>query len=178
MGLPYITARASLPGTAAQTLACAVNSHAHSACTPVQISMAGRTADMPLRRSCPGQRCSCTVERPWNATRTSPQRAQELRSLTQQLSFSYAANARAAAPAHLHLTSAAGRMGDMLLRQVSGLHNWHVTRSDQAYIDLFAGRTDELVYLTAGTHPAGGVCFEADECALIGWQAAAPDAGL
>ena len=53
-------------------------------------------------------------------------------------------------PAHLHFTSAAGRMGDMLLRQLSGLQNWHVTRSEQAYIDLFSGRTDELVYLTAG----------------------------
>lgn len=41
-------------------------------------------------------------------------------------------------------------MGDMLLRQLSGLRNWHVTRSEQAYIDLFAGRADELVYLTAG----------------------------
>lgn len=39
----------------------------------------------------------------------------------------------------------------MLLRQVSGLQNWHITRSERAYIDLFAGRTDELVYLTAGT---------------------------
>ena len=45
----------------------------------------------------------------------------------------------------------------MLLRQVSGLQNWHVTRSEQAYIDLFAGRTDELVYLTAGTLQGGSV---------------------
>ena len=75
---------------------------------------------------------------------------QELRSLAQQLSFSYAANARAAVPAHLHLTSAAGRMGDTLHRQLSGLNNWHVTRTEQAYTDLFAGRTDQLVYLTAG----------------------------
>ena len=108
-------------------------------------------ADLMPRCSCSSQRYASTRPLACNGTRTSPQRAQELRSLTQQLSFSYAANARAAAPAHLHLTSAAGRMGDMLLRQVSGLKNWHVTRSEQAYIDLFAGRTNELVYLTAGT---------------------------
>ncbi|KAK9828386.1 hypothetical protein WJX81_002797 [Elliptochloris bilobata] len=74
---------------------------------------------------------------------------QELRSLAQQLSFSYAANARAAVPAHLHLTSVAGRMGEVLHRQLSGMKNWLVTRAEEPYLDQFAGRSDELVYLTA-----------------------------
>jgi len=83
--------------------------------------------------------------------------AQELRSLAQQLGFSYAANIRAAAPAHLHLTSMAGRMGDLLRRQLSGLENWAVTRSEAPYLDLFAGRTEQLVYLTAGARAAAPV---------------------
>jgi hypothetical protein len=79
--------------------------------------------------------------------------AQELRSLAQQLCFSYAANIRAAAPAHLHLTSMAGRMGALLRRQLSGLENWAVTRAEAPYLDLFAERTEQLVYLTAGAYP-------------------------
>lgn len=73
--------------------------------------------------------------------------------MAQQLSFSYAANVRAAVPAHLHLTSVAGRMGGLLRQQLSGLDKWLVTRSEEAYLDLYAGRTDQLVYLTAGTEP-------------------------
>jgi hypothetical protein len=34
-------------------------------------------------------------------------------------------------------------------QQVNGFENWHVTRSAGSYMDLFAGRESELVYLTA-----------------------------
>lgn len=44
----------------------------------------------------------------------------ELRSLCQQLSYSYAANIRAEQPCHLHLLGCKGEVKEQLERQISG----------------------------------------------------------
>jgi tRNA (guanine9-N1)-methyltransferase len=73
----------------------------------------------------------------------------QLRSLCQQLTYCYAANLRAPTAAHLVLTGAGGRMGEVLRAQIQGVDNWAVTITDRPYADHFAGRLGDLVYLTA-----------------------------
>lgn len=73
----------------------------------------------------------------------------ELRSICQQVSYCYHDNANAALPAHLILTGMSGMMGETVRRQISGVENWIVTRSEQPLEGHFAGSIDQLVYLTA-----------------------------
>ncbi len=74
----------------------------------------------------------------------------ELRSMCAQAAQAYAANARAAAPAHLILTGVAGPMAAALRRQVAGLENWVATAVEAPLAEHFGpDRLSDLVYLTA-----------------------------
>ncbi len=42
-----------------------------------------------------------------------------------------------------------GRIVEQAGRQLSGLENWHISREQQPYIDVFQDRKTDLVYLTA-----------------------------
>ena len=42
-----------------------------------------------------------------------------------------------------------GRIVEQAGRQLSGLENWHISREQQPYIDVFQDRRTDLVYLTA-----------------------------
>ena len=42
-----------------------------------------------------------------------------------------------------------GGIGEEAERRLSGLQNWHVSREQQPYIDVFQDRKADLVYLTA-----------------------------
>ena len=42
-----------------------------------------------------------------------------------------------------------GGIGEQAGRRLSGLQNWHVSREQQPYIDVFQDRKADLVYLTA-----------------------------
>ncbi len=42
-----------------------------------------------------------------------------------------------------------GRIVEQAGRQLSGLENWHISREQQPYIDVFQDRKADLVYLTA-----------------------------
>lgn len=44
-------------------------------------------------------------------------------------------------------------MAEQIDQHVSGFTNWLVTKHAQSYIDAFEGHHDDLVYLTAGSHP-------------------------
>lgn len=42
-----------------------------------------------------------------------------------------------------------GRMLEHMTKQMSGLDNWLVTKTEADYMEHFAGQRDQLVYLTA-----------------------------
>ena len=42
-----------------------------------------------------------------------------------------------------------GRIVEQAGRQLSGLENWHISREQEPYIDVFQDRKADLVYLTA-----------------------------
>ena len=71
---------------------------------------------------------------------------QEVRSLVQQLMYSYGANKRAARPLRFHLTSLCGRI-ERQLRHIDGVERWQVTRSRESYLDAFP--REQLVYLSS-----------------------------
>uniref|UniRef100_A0A061RBJ9 tRNA (guanine(9)-N(1))-methyltransferase n=2 Tax=Tetraselmis sp. GSL018 TaxID=582737 RepID=A0A061RBJ9_9CHLO len=73
----------------------------------------------------------------------------DIRSLCQQLAYSYSANCRAARPFSLHLSSVKGKVGQFLRHQVSGLDNWLATKDSATYLESFGDRKGDLVYLTA-----------------------------
>jgi tRNA (guanine9-N1)-methyltransferase len=73
----------------------------------------------------------------------------ECKSLAQQLGYCYSANSRAAVPAHLVFAGVRGAVAAALMRQVPGLENWLVTKTDATYMDHFEGEASSLVYLTA-----------------------------
>eukprot|EP00271_Cylindrocystis_brebissonii_P009100 TRINITY_DN2374_c0_g1_i1.p1 TRINITY_DN2374_c0_g1~~TRINITY_DN2374_c0_g1_i1.p1 ORF type:complete len:656 (+),score=97.37 TRINITY_DN2374_c0_g1_i1:243-2210(+) len=72
----------------------------------------------------------------------------ELKSLMQQVMYSYAANARAAEPSRLTLTGCTGAVRDQL-HKVSGFSHWMCHTHAESYMDVFKDRIGDLVYLTA-----------------------------
>ncbi|KAG2492323.1 hypothetical protein HYH03_009274 [Edaphochlamys debaryana] len=75
----------------------------------------------------------------------------DTRHLMQQLHFSYAANKHVEKPVHMMLTSFKGGIAATATKMISGIDNWHVTRTEQHYSELFAApeQRQQLVYLTA-----------------------------
>lgn len=73
----------------------------------------------------------------------------EIKSLCSQLQYCYSSNTHAVVPCHLYFTSLQGRIVEQAGRQLSGLENWHISREQQPYIDVFQDRKADLVYLTA-----------------------------
>ncbi|XP_002963803.2 tRNA (guanine(9)-N1)-methyltransferase [Selaginella moellendorffii] len=72
---------------------------------------------------------------------------QEIANMSQQIMYCYAANARAPVSVRLSLTSL-GRM-KQYLENVPGYQNWKLHREETSYMEVFATRTQDLVYLTA-----------------------------
>eukprot|EP00898_Chlorokybus_atmophyticus_P006699 jgi/Chlat1/702/Chrsp104S01285 len=72
----------------------------------------------------------------------------EVRSLTQQLIYCYAANSRASTPCKLCFTSVKGVMAERFDR-IPGVKHWPVVREEQSYMDVYSERKEDLVYLTA-----------------------------
>ncbi|GAX83780.1 hypothetical protein CEUSTIGMA_g11205.t1 [Chlamydomonas eustigma] len=73
----------------------------------------------------------------------------ELKHLCQQLCYSYSANGRVANPCHLHLVGFKGDVKEAAERQINGLPNWVVTKTQDSLLHHFSQRKDKLVYLTA-----------------------------
>ncbi|KDD73449.1 hypothetical protein H632_c2167p0 [Helicosporidium sp. ATCC 50920] len=73
----------------------------------------------------------------------------ELKSLCQQLSYCHSANSRVREAAHLIFTGLRGPMGEALRRQCTGCDRWPVDQHEEDYLEVFEGRQDQLVYLTA-----------------------------
>jgi len=73
----------------------------------------------------------------------------EIRSLCQQLSYSYSANCHAEKPFHLHLASLKGHLEATLRRQAAGLENWHLSKDSACYTETFRDCKEDIVYLTA-----------------------------
>ncbi|KAL9663513.1 hypothetical protein QQ045_018900 [Rhodiola kirilowii] len=71
----------------------------------------------------------------------------DIKSLRQQIIFSYAANGRCSSPSHLWLTACRGDMETHLL-QIPGYGNWIIEKESRSYIEAFNDRKDDLVYLT------------------------------
>ncbi|CAM8881391.1 unnamed protein product [Rhodiola kirilowii] len=71
----------------------------------------------------------------------------DIKSLRQQIIFSYAANGRCSSPSHLWLTACRGDMETHLL-QIPGYENWIIEKESRSYIEAFKDRKDDLVYLT------------------------------
>uniref|UniRef100_A0A7S3QW01 tRNA (guanine(9)-N(1))-methyltransferase n=1 Tax=Dunaliella tertiolecta TaxID=3047 RepID=A0A7S3QW01_DUNTE len=71
------------------------------------------------------------------------------RHLCSQLGFAYSAVTRSPRPPHLHLLGLNGELKEKAHKQISGLSNWRVTQSELGVAEFFAGRIDEVVYLTA-----------------------------
>jgi len=71
---------------------------------------------------------------------------QEVRSLVQQLMYSYGANKRARRPLRLHLTSLGGRI-ETQLHHIDGTERWSVTKHAGSYLEAFP--PEQLVYLSS-----------------------------
>lgn len=152
-GMLHVCTRARHASHRERALA-AVHHHARShASSPVHVRT--RTCSHKHCCACPSRMCQaleqgqrilidCSFEDMMTDT--------ELRSLCQQLAYSYHANSRASPPVHLILTGIAGRMRDVLRRQCSGLENWIVTCEEGDYLQAFAAEKDNLVYLTADSN--------------------------
>lgn len=72
----------------------------------------------------------------------------EINSLVQQIMYCYAANRKAASPAHIWLTGCKGEIMSRM-QKVPGFHNWLVEKEDRSYIEALHERKEDLVYLTA-----------------------------
>lgn len=72
----------------------------------------------------------------------------ELKSLMKQIQFCYAANSRAEKPVRLHLSGCDGPVLEQL-QHISGYHKWLLHKHAGSYMDAFAARRQDLVYLTA-----------------------------
>ncbi|KAJ7556507.1 hypothetical protein O6H91_05G086300 [Diphasiastrum complanatum] len=72
----------------------------------------------------------------------------EVISLSQQVMYSYAANARAIEPMRLSLTGCKEEIRAQL-EKVSGFSNWLLHKEERSYLEVFADRKADLVYLTA-----------------------------
>ena len=73
----------------------------------------------------------------------------ELRSITHQVNFCYAANNRSTDPAHLILSGVHGTIKEQFAHNFPGYENWTVTTTDKSYLDHFSDSKNDLVYLTA-----------------------------
>uniref|UniRef100_A0A7N0UCN3 tRNA (guanine(9)-N(1))-methyltransferase n=1 Tax=Kalanchoe fedtschenkoi TaxID=63787 RepID=A0A7N0UCN3_KALFE len=71
----------------------------------------------------------------------------DIRSLTRQIMFCYAANGRCSAPSHLWLTGYGSEMEAQLLK-IPGYENWIIEKDSRSYIEAFEDRRDDLIYLT------------------------------
>ncbi|XP_024366712.1 uncharacterized protein [Physcomitrium patens] len=72
----------------------------------------------------------------------------EISSLCQQVVHSYAANGRAEVPCRLSLTSCTSTVREQL-KMHYGFESWLLHKEYKSYIDVFEGRKEDLVYLTA-----------------------------
>jgi hypothetical protein len=61
----------------------------------------------------------------------------ELKSLCQQLSYSYSICTKGDQPCHLHLLGVAGDIKQQMERQLSGFSHWCATSSEQKVEDYF-----------------------------------------
>ena len=73
----------------------------------------------------------------------------EIRSMCQQVAYCYGANRRASVPSNLILSGVVGQMEEFLHRQANGYKNWILTFTEKSYLEHFAEKKEELVYLTA-----------------------------
>jgi tRNA (guanine9-N1)-methyltransferase len=73
----------------------------------------------------------------------------EIKSIIQQIAFSYGMNKNAAHPCHLILSSVSGAIRQAFDRQFKDNGAWYVTQTDTSYLDYFSEEKDKLVYLTA-----------------------------
>ncbi|WIA17335.1 hypothetical protein OEZ85_014198 [Tetradesmus obliquus] len=73
----------------------------------------------------------------------------EVKSLLQQLSYSYSAAVSGQQQLHLHLLGATGDLDAALLKQLPGHVNWAATKSEKNFKEFFQERLQDLVYLTA-----------------------------
>lgn len=64
----------------------------------------------------------------------------EVKSLTQQLAYSYSAAVNAQQQLHLHLLGGAGEIADALAKQLPGHAQWAVTQSAAPFQEFFAVR--------------------------------------
>ena len=72
----------------------------------------------------------------------------ECRSLAGQVVRCHAANKRSSTPFQLHLCSLGGTTLTQL-QKMPGFEKWPVVRERRPYIEVFQGRRQDLVYLTA-----------------------------
>ncbi|CAI5461734.1 unnamed protein product [Closterium sp. Yama58-4] len=93
----------------------------------------------------------------------------ELSSLQQQVMFSYALNHRAPSPCRLTLSGLPPASPFLLrLQRIAGFDSWHgVTVEPRSYIEAWAGREGELVYLTADAEEEVGE-VEAGKVYVVG----------
>eukprot|EP00741_Cyanophora_paradoxa_P008160 tig00001265_g7897.t1 len=73
----------------------------------------------------------------------------ELKSLAQQIMYSYGVNVRSSKPFRIVLTSLKGQTLEQMCK-VHGFLSWSLARHDAPYIEVFG--KEELVYLTADSH--------------------------
>ena len=73
----------------------------------------------------------------------------EMKSIVQQLSYCYGANARASICCHLMLTGVDGAVKQALAKQIPSYQNWMATVSPLCFTDFLKEEKDKLVYLTA-----------------------------
>lgn len=73
----------------------------------------------------------------------------EIKSIIQQIAYSYGMNKNAAHPCHLILTSVVGGIRQAFDRQYKDNGAWYVTQTDKTYLDYFSGNKDKIVYLTS-----------------------------
>lgn len=67
----------------------------------------------------------------------------ELKSLCQQLSYSYSTAVNAQQQLHLHLLGASGDIEETLQKQLPGHVHWSVTKSDKSFKDFFQVRQQQ-----------------------------------
>ena len=77
----------------------------------------------------------------------------ELKSLAQQLIYSYSANTKSQAPCHLIFTDFQGRSAELLSTQSVGHTQWLMSKHCGSYLDIFSDRFVQL--------PPGGKCERA-----------------
>lgn len=64
----------------------------------------------------------------------------EMKSLAQQLIYSYSANTKASAPCHLIFTDFQGQIAAQLTAQSVGSAHWVMSKHASSYIDVFRDR--------------------------------------